>query len=328
MQALVATDPASCRYLTQIDDPDGVVVLPIHAEPTAFTREAAPSLEWLSDVRPVVHGWAPPLVERLRELHAELAIVGVTGLDPLISAPEGRLNYNSFVIMREWLNHTRWVGASALVREATAIKSTEEVAALRQSAAAAEAGLLAALGASGSLDTMRAAAMAEIARLGAEPEVRIGQREGITELSLSAASAGYRAPLVQPAAPPGPDPARSDAWSWLVESWSGLWQRLRPGANLLGLAAAPTQRGACWLSARIRGAGLGDDLPAVSAGRVDAVALDGPVLRAGECFLLEIDVRWNGAKGEQRLTWGDTVALNPSGPERLGRRVQELPSLP
>jgi hypothetical protein len=97
---------------------------------------------------------------------------------------------------------------------------------------------------------------------------------------------------------------------------------LRPGASLDTVVydAEAVTRGPSRVSLTIRGAGLGGDLPVVSA----RSPVDGRVLEEGVCFALLSRTAWGEPSSERTLTWGDTVVITASGARRLGSRPQEF----
>lgn len=357
---LVLTDPPSSRYLTQVDDPAGAAIFLQDADPTVFLSprgQVGLDNGWLRDVRPLGERWAPPIIDRLRELGGDRAIVGVTGLDPQLRAPEGSINYHSFVMMREWLNHARWVGARALLREAADVKSGEEIDALRRSAAAAEAGLSGALKRSanqltdtefwasaeaamtlagappphgialtvvspslspGSGDRGRGASSSSL-RPSTKPQGRAFIPGEIALAELAASHGGYTAPLVQPIAVRWVSGAWKDAWQVHQEAWTTLWKKLRIGCPLEDLHNLPGSD-PYRTEINVEGAGLGDDFPWVEAGVIRAAALAGPTLREGQTFLLRPVVKWTEVGAERQLIWADSVVITADGPERLGER--------
>ena len=346
---LVVTDRPGERYLTQLDDPAAATIFLTEGEPTVFVShpaEPAQGQSWSTDVRRIEGPAAIQIVERLRELGADRAIVGVTGLDSQLHAPEGTLNYNRFIIMREWLPHARWVGASELMREATHVKSSEEIAALGLAARAAEVGLQAALAhrpQETSDRSLWARAVSAATLKGAEPTPELvlsTEGEGTTttaakpvdrgflagdliHLQVTASTEGYRATLTQPVTVGIPNGRLTDAWKTHAEAWEQVWPQMLAGNALDGLSARSSS-GNYRVQIDLVGVGMGDDLPWVSSGVVRAASLDGPFLKDGECFFLNVSVAWAEAGSERRLQWGDSVAITAKGPRRLGARPREL----
>ncbi len=343
MTLLVLTDPASIRYLTQVDDPTGAAVFPADGEPTLFLgpRGEAPSTpSWVGDLRPEPNGWTRSLIEHLRDLGADRAIVGLTGLDPMQEAPEGYLNYNAFVGMREWLSHARWVGARMLVREVADVKSEEEIAILEQTVRLAEDALAAALsdpaGAS-SRNQARARALATLTLHGADAasEITLSRapqdhatdrpfaEADLLDLAISARLGGYCAPLVQPICVGKPSVATDVAWNMLANEWRRVWSALRVGQPLQEVIG-PRTDGACQIGLAIAGAGLGDDLPWSIPGRSPMPAMAGPELRVGEVFTVRTSAAWTEEDQERTLTWGESIVMTTAGPRRLGTRPHAL----
>lgn len=351
---LVAHDRPNSRYLAQLDEPIGPTIFSAAGAVTAYggssSGPGASPERWVEDIRPLEEPWAWPVVERLRELRADGAIVGITGLDSLLDGQDGDLNYNSFVALREYLSHTRWVGASSLLREARSIKSLEEVARLGEAAAAAGAGLRAALAGPLSQTSdieLWARALAAMTIAGGEPPTAIeltvwtqtgargprwrpsGQRfeAGVLlGLQMAAPVAGYAAPQIQPAAVGGLSSEWKEAWQLHLEAWQRTWGLLRPGVELERLlqAGIAPATGSMRVEQRLFGAGLGDDLPLIMGGLVHGTSLEGPILQEGACFLLSPTVIWTSEGVEKQLAWGDTIVVGAAGARRLGSHTHEL----
>jgi Xaa-Pro dipeptidase len=110
------------------------LVLPLEADPTLFVftpnqERNAPSRSWVADAR-YAPDYGAAIAGRLGELGVGDKAVGVAGMD-VMSA----LAYRTVV---ETLPSVKLVDAGAIVAEARAIKSDEELALIRRSAALAE----------------------------------------------------------------------------------------------------------------------------------------------------------------------------------------------
>lgn len=342
---LVVPDRANTRYLTQLEA--GPVIFPLHAEPTVLADETGwdgPE-PWVHDVRPRGPRWARTVVDRMRELGADGRIVGISGLDSLIDSADGDLNYNSFVVLREWLSHTRWVGASALLRDARDVKSDEEIQRLTVATHVAEDSLSAALSvpAEATDRQLWAKATAALALAGSEPPFALSLRAGVDDgdsrrpsgaalhgdeillLETSGRIDGYGATIAQTLVS-DLTPEIRRAWEAHQAAWEKIWTLLRPGMSFDALIdagqAALSKRYRC--EPRLKGIGLGDDLPAIAGREVLATSLEGPVLREGECVLVYPEVVWKADAVDKRLGWGDAVVITSKGARRLGTRPREL----
>lgn len=347
---VVATDPANARYLTQLGANAGPAVLPMTGGATAFPDELHSSYatSWVADIRPAGEDWAEAIVDRLRELGADGAIVGITGLDPLLRKPSSNLNYHSFILLREYLPHTRWVGASALLREARDVKSEEEIATLRTAVGVAEDALAAGLTQSPELDERHvwSRALGALGLLASEPPYAVKLRSDVGEWAtqpqghrfepgelfmaeVAACWQGYAAPLIQPVSIGTPSREARRAWEAHANAWQRTWPLLRPGTSLGDLIEATASAGSpsVHVTLTLEGVGLGDDLPLVMNGVTRGASIDGPVLREGECFVVKPEATWTSERGENRLTWSEIVVVGASGAQRLGQRPHQVTEL-
>lgn len=345
---LAMTEPDS-RYLSQLTGRVGPTILPLRGEATTLTKRA--NLEpltspWIHDLRPRRLSWRDGIIERLAELDADRTIVGIVGLDGSRDWPDGNLNYGTFVGLREAFPHARWVGATTLVQEARYRKSREEVRCIERAAQAADAGLAAAAQhmtrSTGAQDLLGPVLLA-VAQAGADPGSTtrfyladttaptpaaagpVGgdpQRSQILLAQVEGRVRGYGARGAQPVAIGLIPRDWADAWRVTLDVWRQAMALLRPGASLGAVVhdAEAVNRGPSRVSLIIRGAGLGDDLPVVSA----RSPVDGRVLEEGVCFALLSRTAWGDPANERTLTWGDTVVITRSGARRLGSRPQEF----
>ncbi len=124
------------QYLTNYNIPIdySYLVLPLEKEPTLFVftpnqERNAPKRSWVADCR-YTPDYGASIAERLRELGAADQSVGVMGMD-VMSA-------RTYWTIAEKLPSVKLVDAGEVVIEARAIKSAEEVAFVRESAALAD----------------------------------------------------------------------------------------------------------------------------------------------------------------------------------------------
>lgn len=353
IEILVITDESSSRYLTQMADDIGPTIFPIDGAVTALTnrgRVGSAAMTWIEDFRPWNRRWAAGIVERLQELNAARKIVGITGLDPLIRHPDGDLNYNTFVALREAFPHARWVGASELMQEARYVKSDEEITFIERATWATEAGLravadrfrpgavdrelwgemvLAMVRAGGEpprLANLGMAPLRDLRRLPTQPVGHVAAAGYILLNEVDGRFAGYEAQGVQPMAL-GPLPSDwVEAWDVHVEAWDRTWDILRPGTTFAEIESAVRPAATARISIRqtLHGRGLGEDIPLITAGSGAASRMAERILEPGVCFVLKPYAAWSSASGANELNWGDTVVITRDGARRLGQRTHEL----
>ena len=99
--------------------------------------------DWVADIRKVAPGWAyaPPYLERLRELGAARARVGVIGLSGNTRYAEGSASYGLVTALQHALPHAEIVNATFVLDEARYVKSEEEIAFIQQATRLAERAL-------------------------------------------------------------------------------------------------------------------------------------------------------------------------------------------
>jgi Xaa-Pro aminopeptidase len=353
LDLLVVPGVTESRYLTQAAYDVGPTIFPVADEVTLLsdTGLVGPAAwDWVTDIRPVGRRWADGIVTRLNELNANGKIVGVVGLDTSTAHPDGDMNYNTFIWMREAFPRTRWVGATTLLQEVRAGKSLEEITVLERAATSTDAGLLAAVSTLGvgildrevwgqmALGAVRAAgdpprhAVVGLAPLGGGhpppgPIGRAAESGDLLMAGIRGTVAGYEAGGTQ-LAMVGSLPAEwRAAWAVHGEAWERACQVLVPGQSVMELdvaaRSAATDRYAVRLE--ILGAGLGDDLPCFPPQRNDRGRLEPTVLEPNMALTLRPWVEWDGPSGRQQLTWSDTLVTTTAAPRRLGSRPRELP---
>jgi hypothetical protein len=291
------------------------------------------------------------LVERLTELGADRKIVAVTGLDTSLRRPRGNLNYLTFIALREWFPHARWVGGTQLMDEVRLRKSAEEIQMLQNAVRCAEAALKTAglPQASGGLVRERwADALRMVIGSGGDPsswvEIMTDPADGevvdldmldrplalarLFELAILARFEGYGALAIQPALVGPVESIPRAAMPYLVETWNCLFAELRPGRTWSEVAAHLPARAGFSIAARIDGMGLGDDLPVSPLPGAELQYLKERTLVEGVSFALDVQVIWREPERTRRLRWADTLVLTTDGPQRLGERPVLATSLP
>lgn len=346
---LLAMTAPDSRYLSGLADGVGPTILPVRGEATTLVARAKQEplvSPWIQDLRPRHRLWRDGIIERLAELDADRTIIGIVGLDGSIDWPDGDLNYGTFVGLREAFPHARWVGATTLVQEARYRKSPEEIRCLERAARATDAGLLAAaqrLSQSTTTADLLGYVLLAMAQAGAEagPRTRLHVADTASPITEGAGRVaddtrrnrvllahvegrvrGYGTRGAQPAAIAPIPPDWRDAWLLAQEAWERGMALLRPGTSPIGVvqSAEAASHAPYRVSLTIRGAGLGGDLPAVSA----RSPVEDRVLEEGVCFALMSRTAWGDPTREHALTWGDTVVITRSGARRLGSRPQDF----
>ena len=348
MDVMVAVDEPNCRSLTGVGPEVESAVFTADGEVTALSDFAIDSDEtWVSDVRPTSGREVDALIERLSELGADRRIVGVTGLDPTARRPRGNLNYLTFIALREWFPHARWVGASQLMDEARWQKSAEEIAALEVAAECAEAALQTAAeraGTSGSIRDLWAEMLRAVIAAGGDPTSQVAisldpavrsaalprsldlelTRGLLVEAEAVARAEGYGVRAVQPLLLASPHAEPQPAADRLAELWGRVWEQLQPGRTVDEIIASAPAPGELVCTVRLDGMGLGDDLPYGVSNETVSRDLRGRALAHGVCFALELTV-WSGvANRPVRVRWADTVIITHDGARRLGSRPLRL----
>jgi Xaa-Pro aminopeptidase len=344
---------ASVRYLTGIGGncASAGVVFPMSGEVTAIVSpDQDPAYlravqDWVADIRNIAPGWsyAPPYLERLRELGADGCRVGVIGLSGNTRYAEGSASYGLVSAIQQAFPRAEVVNATFVLDEARYVKSDEELACIEQATRLAER----------ALDVLRAEA-----------------RPGLTERELIARmlacmvenggdlptmilwSAGWPQPPANHYQPTGRQLRSGDMFSTELEArWAGyvgqrtqmgflgleaippLYQELarlqaealercytllRPGNTVgdLNRACADITQGTPY-TCRIlmHGKGLGDDAPIAIYGTRDQRMAEWPI-EINSCFVIKPMVM-RGDK-EQFVYWGDTVVATATGARRLG----------
>lgn len=356
---------ADVRYITQVggNATEAAVVFPLTGEVTAVLRGENDiawwrlQQEWVRDLRPSRRAYAAPIAERLRELGLARGRIGVSGLEGLVRAPEGVVPWGLFERLRRALPDARFVDATAVLQEARAVKSAEEIAFLHRAAALAEAAVerMLAVARPGVPERQVYAAMLEtmIAGGGELPTMilwgagqqppwphrmltdRVLRRGDLINNEIEARWAGYIAQVVAPFAL-GPVDATSRAvFALSRQVFDDLRAFMRPGVRIAAVQeryrAAVEAAGFEPGAALLHGRGLGDDRPLVWGHRPpDDTTL---TLEEGMVFVLKPAVFPPGGRDvvlragetvELAVRAGDTVVITADGAERLGQRPLEL----
>jgi Xaa-Pro aminopeptidase len=230
------------------------------------------------------------------------------------------------------------------------VKSDEEIAVLGRAAAGSDAGLQAAVahlqaGVSdrdlwgqmvlamlrADTDRPRLTRLAlfppdDVQELPNQPIGRSAQSGQVLFAEAGGLVLGYSARGMQPAALGSLAQEWRDAWQVWMNAWNETWEALRPGASLAEVRAAAQRASTARFRARplVEGEGLGDDMPLITTGSAAFDRIQDRPLEPGVVVLVKPRVEWGGEAGHKEISWGDTVAITPDGPRRLGARPMEF----
>jgi Xaa-Pro dipeptidase len=343
---------ADAQYLTCMGGNDAEIcaVFAAEGEATAWVRSGryVPSWlgaqDWVTDIRNSGGVWAPPIVERLRELGLERATIGIVGLDGMTRAAEGVIPHVMMETFRRELPQATFVSATALMQEARAVKSDEEIAVLQRAAEIAElaAEAMQAAARPGVPDALVFAAVYNaMLTHGGEVPTMLLWRAGpeaqdtfylptnrplepgdqiVTE--LEAKYAGYRAQVVQPLFISHANDPYSEMVQVSIAAFNRLCELMRPGVTMGELydACAAVGEGTGYQTRLgMHGRGLGEDRPLFSGGAGSAQTRQ-ITLEANNVFILKPSAAT--PDHQRHINWGDTVVVTPDGARRLGKRPQ------
>jgi Xaa-Pro aminopeptidase len=343
---------ADVQYLTGMGGNDSEVcaVFPLEGKATAWVRSGRyiqswlGAQDWTTDIRSSGGIWGPPIVERLKELGMERATIGVVGLDGMTRAPEGVIPYVLMNTLERELPQANFSSATALMQEARAVKSNEELTMLLRAAAIAELAAEAMREAArpGVPDALVFAAVYNaMLTNGGEVPTMLLWRAGpeaqdtfylptnrplepgdqiVTE--LEAKYAGYRAQVVQPLFVSHPKDPYPDMVQVSIAAFNRLCELMRPGVTMGELydACAAAGEGTGYQTRLgMHGRGLGEDRPLFSGGAGSEQTRQ-IKLEANNVFILKPSAATPDHK--RHINWGDTVVVTPEGARRLGKRPQ------
>src|SRR3990172_4565003 len=129
---------ANIRYISQIggNGEEAMAIFPLEGEPTVFLwspimrEEWLESQQWVKDLRARRPNWSDVVVERLKEMRLEGASLGVVGLEG--REPEGDIPYVTYSRILQGCPRARFENATDLLEEIRLVKSTEEIALMRE----------------------------------------------------------------------------------------------------------------------------------------------------------------------------------------------------
>jgi Xaa-Pro dipeptidase len=348
---------ASTRYLTGIGGNCASVgvVFPQAGHITAIVSpDQAPAYlravqDWVTDIRNIAPSWAyaPAYIERLQELGAHSARIGIIGLSGNTRYAEGSASYGLVTAVQEAFPRAQVVSATFLLDEARYVKSDEELRCIEQATQLAER----------ALEVLRAEArpgLTERALVGRMLAAMVEHGGDLPTMILW--SAGWPQPPTNHYQPTGRQLRAGDMFATELEArWAGYvgqrtqmgflgpipalyrdladvqrtalescYELLRPGHTIGDLvrASEDAARGTPF-SCRIimHGKGLGDDAPIAIYGTRDQRMAEWPI-EANACFVIK-PMAMRGEK-EQFVYWGDTVVATPGGARRLGSQPTGL----
>lgn len=136
---------ADSRYITTIGGfgTETLTIFPREGEVTAYVFNRASfwksAQDWVTDVRDGRNHWAENAIERLGECVPKPRRVGISGLAGLIRSPDGIIPWTTVELIKRAFPATEFVDATRLIQEVRSVKSAEEMALMRRSAAIIEA---------------------------------------------------------------------------------------------------------------------------------------------------------------------------------------------
>jgi Xaa-Pro aminopeptidase len=132
---------ANARYLCPIggNAEFNVLVFPAEGEPTSiiqlptFVQGWRSAQDWVSDIRVRTKTWADTVATRLKEMKLNTGRIGVDGLAAPLDA-DGWLPHDVYVRLKDLLPGAKFVALDDMLEKIRAIKSPEELDALRRAA--------------------------------------------------------------------------------------------------------------------------------------------------------------------------------------------------
>jgi Xaa-Pro dipeptidase len=133
---------ANARYLCPVggNAEFNVLVFPRQGEPTCYVQMPTfvegwrRAQDWVEDIRPRKGTWADSVAMRLKDLGFTASRIGMDGLAGPLD-PDGWLPHSVYERLTELLPRAEIVNLDDMLEKVRAIKSAEEIAAIRQAAA-------------------------------------------------------------------------------------------------------------------------------------------------------------------------------------------------
>jgi len=344
---------ADSRYITTIGGfgTETLTIFPHEGAVTAYVFNRAPfwraAQNWVADVRDGRNHWSDNVIERLGESPAPRRI-GISGLAGLVRAPDGIVPWTTVERIKAAFPASEVVDATRLIQDIRAVKSDEEIALMRRSAAIIE-NMIRAMTETAreglrERDVYAAMVQTLLTNDGELPSMLIfGSGQGIASgrfvpssrrllrgdliaNEIEARYAGYSAQAVAPLSI-GPAAATySDMLNVARDAFESIRETMRPGEKIGALMdayvrvierAGPGKYK--WAHPMMHARGLGDESPALLSDD-DLERFRGVELVAGMTFIVKPRAR--GEHGSAQI--GDTVVVTPRGGERLGKRDLSL----
>ena len=345
---------AEMQYLTQLGDFEGEIaaVFPLEGEVTAWCQHPMyipmwkASQGWVQDIRNSAMFWSKAIIERLRELGLGSAHIGIMGVEGLIHAPEGTVDHRLVEALKDAFPQARFSNATPWMQRLRAVKSDEEVEALRTAVGIAESAIAdaAKVAKVGTPDAhVYGEVLAAMLRHGgavptlmfwrAGPEVgmqylyptrRPLQWGDIISSEIEGKYLGYRGQVHQPIAVGHLKEPYEGLLQVAVELFNHLMPLMRPGTTYGQLLKAAAEfSAAAPHDARLmmQGRGMGEDWPLV-LGQASPDVLETP-LEVNNTLVLK-PFGWTRTEPIRRISWGEVVVVKPGGAQRLGTRPQSI----
>ena len=345
---------ANVRYLTGLGGNcvEAAAVFPRDGEVSGIVVSVPPldvhlgSQDWVSDVRDCGRFFGRGIAERLRELGAERARIGIAGLSYATRMPEGIVHHGTYIAIRDAFRDADFVDATLLMEEAKYVKSAEELDFLQKATDIVElaidtmvaearpgvpenvvyARMIATMvEAGGELPTMlQWRAAPDPGGLQFQPTSRKLQAGDMISNEIEARFAGYVAQGVQPVVLGKLSAEYAAMFRVQQDALERCYELLRPGHTVADLIDAAAKAGdgtgyRCVVT--MHGRGLGDDAPISYQGVQDETMRAWPI-EENACFIVKPLV--TTADGSKRICWGDTVVATANGAQRMGRRPREI----
>ncbi len=342
------------RYITQIGGMQTEVsaVLPLDGDVTAVVRGVNEiewwglAQDWVKDIRPSRRSYGEPIIERLKEIGAKR--VGIIGLSGLVRAPEGVAPWGTVEKIRHALTNVEFDNATDLMQEVRAVKSAEEVAFIEKAAeiiGKAIEVLIAYCRVGVRENELIAEMLREIVRQGGEPitmllfgtggpEVPWAQRVftcralrpgDLINLEVEGKYGGYIAQALQPISLGAPARELEEIFNTSKIIFERMLGFLRPGITFGEVVKfyqdAVRAAGYEPDGALMHGRGLGEDAPMLWGARADFPEKHAK-LKEGHVFVLKPAAKRGFMRDSIRA--GDTIAIEPNGARRLGKRKVEF----
>jgi len=344
---------ADSRYITTIGGfgTETLTIVPRDGAVTAYVFNRAPfwraAQDWVTDVRDGRNHWADNVIERLGESPAPRRI-GLSGLTGLTRAPDGIVPWTTVERIKAAFPSSEVVDATRLIQDIRAVKSDEEVALMRRSAAIIEnmIGTMTDAAREGARERDVYAAMVQtlLANDGELPSMLIfGSGQGIAAgrfvptsrrlrrgdliaNEIEARYAGYSAQAVAPLSMGPASAAYLDMLKVARDAFETVREAMRPGEKIgavmdayVRVIESAGQGKYKWAHPMMHARGLGDESPALLDDD-DLERFRGVELVANMTFIVKPRAR--GEHGSAQI--GDTVVVTPRGGERLGSRDLSL----